>query len=102
MAVLKQHPGCSMLGLAEHTGVDRTTLAHTTALMEKQGLLTRRARRTDRRSIVLNLTPRGRSLLARILPAVLAHSSQTLSGFTAAEMRTLFKLLQRMADNIGA
>jgi DNA-binding MarR family transcriptional regulator len=102
MAVLKQHPGCSMLGLAEHTGVDRTTLAHTTALMEKQGLLTRRARRTDRRSIVLNLTPRGRSLLARILPAVLAHSDQTLSGFTAAEMRTLFKLLQRMADNIGA
>jgi MarR family transcriptional regulator, organic hydroperoxide resistance regulator len=102
IAVLNQHPGCSMQQLAEHTGVDRTTLAHTTALMEKQGLLTRRARKTDRRSIVLNLTPRGRNLLARILPTVLAHSSQSLSGFTAAEMGTLFRLLQRMADNIGA
>jgi DNA-binding MarR family transcriptional regulator len=70
--------------------------------MEKQRLLTRRARKTDRRSVVLKLTPRGRNLLARILPIVLAHSSQSLSGFTAAEMRTLFALLQRMADNIGA
>jgi DNA-binding MarR family transcriptional regulator len=101
MAVLNQHAGCSMQQLAEQTGVDRTTLAHTTALMERQGLLTRRARKTDRRSIVLNLTARGRTLLARILPTVLAHSSQSLSDFTAAEIATLFKLLRRMADNIG-
>jgi DNA-binding MarR family transcriptional regulator len=102
MAVLNQHPGCSMQELAQHTAVDRTTLAHTIALMEEQGLLTRQARKTDRRSIMLNLTPRGRGLLARILPTVLAHSSQSLAGFTAAEMSTLFKLLQRMAGNIGA
>ena len=51
---------------------------------------------------MLNLTPRGRNLLARILPTVLAHSSQALSGFKATEMRMLFKLLQRMAGNIGA
>jgi DNA-binding MarR family transcriptional regulator len=101
MAVLNEHPGCSMQQLAEHTGVDRTSLAHTVTLMERQGLLTRRARKTDRRSIVLNLTHRGRNLLAGILPIILAHSSQSLSGFTAVEKRTLFKLLQRMADNIG-
>jgi DNA-binding MarR family transcriptional regulator len=71
-------------------------------VMAKQGLLTRQAREADRRSITLNLTPRGRSLFARILPSILAHSSQALSGVTAAEMRTLFKLLQRIADNIGA
>jgi DNA-binding MarR family transcriptional regulator len=101
MAVLSRHPGCSMQQLAEHTGVDRTTLAHTVALMERQQLLTRLARKADRRSIVLNLTARGRNLLARILPTVLAQSSQALSGFKASEIRTLFKLLQRMADNIG-
>jgi DNA-binding MarR family transcriptional regulator len=102
MAVLNQHPGCSMQQLSEHSGVDRTSLAHTVALMARQRLLTRRARKADRRSIILNLTPRGRNLLDRILPAVLAHSHQALSGFTAAEMRMLFKLLRRMADNIAA
>jgi DNA-binding MarR family transcriptional regulator len=102
MAVLNQHPGCSMQQLAEHTGVDRTSLAHTVTLMARQGLLTRQARETDRRSIVLDLTPRGRDLLGRILPTVLAHSSQALSGFKATEIRVLFKLLQRMAGNIGA
>jgi DNA-binding MarR family transcriptional regulator len=102
MAVLNQHPGCSMQQLAEHAGVDRTSLAHTIALMTRQGTLTRRSRQTDRRSIVLNLTPRGRSLLASILPTVLALSHQSQSGFTDAEMRTLFMLLQRMADNIDA
>jgi DNA-binding MarR family transcriptional regulator len=90
-----------MQQLAEHTGVDRTTLAHTVALMASQGLLTKRARKTDRRSIMLSLTPHGRDLLARILPTVLALSRQSQAGFTAAEIRTLFKLLQRMADNVG-
>src|SRR5262245_8742116 len=66
MAVLNQHPGCSMLELAQHSGVDRTSLAHTVALMVRQGLLNRQARETDRRSIRLNLTPRGRDLLDRI------------------------------------
>lgn len=102
MAVLNQHPGCSMQQLAEHTGVDRTSLAHTVTLMARQDLLTRQARETDRRSIMLDLTPRGRGLLGRILPTVLAHSSQALSGFKATEIRMLFKLLQRMAGNIGA
>ncbi len=102
MAVLNQHPGCSMQQLAEQSGVDRTSLAHTVALMARQGLLTRRARKADRRSIVLTLTPRGRSLLARILPTVLAHASQALAGFTAAEVRTLFRLLGRIAANVGA
>ena len=102
MAVLNQHPGCSMQQLAEHTSVDRTTLAHTVTLMARQELLTRSARETDRRSIMLNLTPRGRNLLAHILPTVLAHSSQALSGFKATEIRLIFKLLQRMAGNIGA
>ena len=101
MAVLNEHPGCSMQQLAEHTGVDRTTLAHTVALMASQGLLTKRARKTDRRSIMLSLTLHGRDLLARILPTVLALSRQSQAGFTAAEIRTLFKLLQRMADNVG-
>jgi DNA-binding MarR family transcriptional regulator len=102
MAVLNQHPGCSMQQLAEHTGVDRTSLAHTVALMARQGVLTRRARKDDRRSIVLTLTPRGCNLLGRILPTVLAHSSQALSGFTATEVRTLFALLGRIAANVGA
>jgi MarR family transcriptional regulator, organic hydroperoxide resistance regulator len=101
MAVLNEHPGCSMQQLADHTGVDRTTLAHTVALMASQGLLTKRARKTDRRSIMLSLTPHGRDLLVRILPTVLGLSRQSQAGFTAPEIRTLFKLLQRMADNIG-
>jgi DNA-binding MarR family transcriptional regulator len=102
MAVLNRHPGCSMQQLAEHSAVDRTTLAHTVALMARQGLITRTARKTDRRSVVLTLSARGRSLLARILPTVLSHSSQALSGFTVTQTRTLFKLLQRIADNIEA
>jgi DNA-binding MarR family transcriptional regulator len=93
---------CSMQQLAEHSAVDRTTLAHTVALMARQGLITRTARKTDRRSVVLTLSARGRSLLARILPTVLSHSSQALSGFTVTQTRTLFKLLQRIADNIEA
>jgi DNA-binding MarR family transcriptional regulator len=100
LAVLGQHPGASMLQLAELTSVDRTTLAHTVRLMVEGRLVNRRARKADRRSVTLRLTRQGRQMLERVLPHVLAHNARALSGFNAKEAAALARQLHRILENL--
>jgi DNA-binding MarR family transcriptional regulator len=100
LAVLSERPDCSMLDLADGTAVDRTTLAYTVGNMVEEGLVRRAPRPSDRRSVVLGLTPRGNSILKKILPTVLSINDQCLSGFEQQEIRSLFAQLRRIIDNI--
>jgi DNA-binding MarR family transcriptional regulator len=74
LAVLQEHSGATMGRLADLTSVDRTTLTRTLGLMEKAGLVARRERKSDRRSLAISLTAKGRrSALSR------GHSRQQLA-----------------------
>jgi len=100
LAVLQEHSGATMGRLAELTSVDRTTLTRTLGLMEEAGLIARRARESDRRSLAISLTVKGRRLFARILPLALLETDRALAGFPAEEIQTLRDRLKRMADNL--
>jgi DNA-binding MarR family transcriptional regulator len=100
MAVLNEEPGCSMQQLSDLTSVDRTTLTHTLRLMENEGLIARHERPSDRRSIAVALKPRGRDLLAQILPTVLAQTDLALVGFTPEEVDRLREQLGRIVANL--
>jgi DNA-binding MarR family transcriptional regulator len=102
LAVLQEHSGATMGRLAALTSVDRTTLTRTLGLMEKAGLVTRRERESDRRSLAISLTAKGRRMFARILPVTLAETDLALTGFSSEEIVTLRDRLKRMADNLKA
>ncbi len=100
LGVLGEHPGASMLKLAELTSVDRTTLAHTVRIMVEEGLIDREARQSDRRSVELRLTRKGAAALKRVLPLVLAQNERALSGLTTADVEQLRGLLRRVMNNL--
>ncbi len=100
LAVLSERPDCSMLELADGTAVDRTTLAYTIRNMVEEGLVRRAPRPSDRRSVVLGLTPRGSLMLKKILPTVLSINDKCLAGFEEHEIKSLFAQLRRIIDNI--
>ena len=100
LAVLQEHSGATMGRLADLTSVDRTTLTRTLGLMEEAGLVARRERKNDRRSLAISLTAKGRRTFARILPLALEETDRALSGFSAEEIGTLRDRLKRMADNL--
>jgi DNA-binding MarR family transcriptional regulator len=100
LAVLGQHPGASMLQLAELTSVDRTTLVHTVRLMVEERLISRKERESDRRSVTLRLTERGRAILDQVLPLVLAHNDRALAGFSAREAAALRRQLASIMENL--
>jgi DNA-binding MarR family transcriptional regulator len=102
LAVLQEHSGATMGRLADLTSVDRTTLTRTLGLMEEAGLVARRERESDRRSLVISLTAKGRRMFARILPLTLAETDRALTGFSLEEIGTLRDQLKRMAHNLRA
>jgi MarR family transcriptional regulator, lower aerobic nicotinate degradation pathway regulator len=101
LAVLREHSGATMGRLADLTSVDRTTLTRTLGLMEEAGLVARRERKNDRRSLAISLTAKGRRMFARILPLTLAETDRALAGLSAEEIATLKNRLKRMVDNLS-
>ena len=95
LAVLQEHSGATMGELADLTSVDRTTLTRTLGLMENAGLLARRERKSDRRSLAISLTANGRRMFARILPLTLAETDRALTDFSADEIGGLKDWLRR-------
>jgi DNA-binding MarR family transcriptional regulator len=100
LAVLQENSGATMGRVADLTSVDRTTLTRTLGLMEKAGLVVRREQESDRRSLAISLTAKGRRVFARILPLTLAETDRALNGFTSEEIGTLRNRLKRIADNL--
>lgn len=70
--------------------------------LEAKGFMRRVRGRGDRRSVQLELTPRGRELYRRINAAQIAVYNRMLQGFSVGEARTLEALLRRVLENAGA
>lgn len=64
--------------------------------LRDKGLLERSPDPSDRRRIVLRLTPAGEALLDEVLPRALAISEATLEPLTPAERRSFVALLRRL------
>jgi DNA-binding MarR family transcriptional regulator len=64
--------------------------------LEAVGYITREPDPTDRRGVLITLTPSGRSLVDRAATAHMANEQRILSGLTAAERRQLADLLRRL------
>lgn len=100
LAVLNECPDCTMQVLADTAGVDRTTLAHTVRLMIDAKLITKTERKTDRRSVVLSLTEKGRKVFRSILPVVIDINQRCFSGFSREETDLFVNQLRRIIKNI--
>ena len=87
--------------LARAEGVKPQSMGTALALLEKRGLVERKAHPTDGRQINLKLTTRGITLRKNTKEAAHAWLSQAIAKLDRQEQTTLFKaskLIQRMAE----
>jgi DNA-binding MarR family transcriptional regulator len=69
--------------------------------MESLGLAVREGNAEDRRTYSLQITPKGREILAEIGKIARAHNNAICAALSAAEQEVLAGLLQRIADQQG-
>jgi DNA-binding MarR family transcriptional regulator len=88
---------------------DISTLIHTanptvTSMLnalERDGLITRSVHPDDKRSFVVQLTPKGKSLYERAFKLNHANIDRSLAKLSMEERRQLFALLLKLADAIS-
>lgn len=84
--------------IAEESGVSKATLSGVLNTLEKRGLLSRKKHATDRRLVVVMLTPQGRRVVKRLFPLINARESAVCRSLGAGDraraadyMRTLVR-----------
>ena len=91
--------GRTAAALAQELEVNAGAMTRTLDRLEAKGLLRRNRSEQDRRLVMLELTPEGERVAARV-PAVLAAVYNAhLAGFSEAEFALLRSMLSRMVEN---
>jgi len=82
--------------IAASTARPKNTLSRGVNALLAKKLIARRPDRTDRRRLFLNLTARGRKIVASSVPAFVAHEQAMAQALSAAERRELKRLLDKI------
>jgi len=98
LVILDREPGQPLPAseLAEHAGVTKQTITSLLDGLEKDGYVDRRPHPEDRRSVMIQLLPKGSELLERIMPAMYRKQVEMLKDLTREEQRQLTRLLKKV------
>lgn len=98
---VERNPGCTQTDIAEHLGVSSPSIATSIKRLQKAGMLEKRADETDMRCNHIELTERGRSIVARGRACYDQVVERMLRGFTGSEVDALAGLLARLEENLA-
>jgi DNA-binding MarR family transcriptional regulator len=91
----------TMTNLADGVVYSRSGLTHQAGLLERAGLITRRASSHDQRATVVDITEAGRARVAKVLPGHIdVVRSQLFEPLTDADVKTLGDIMSRARDHM--
>ena len=98
---LKSGRLASQRELADAVGIQGATLTHHLNAMESAGLVTRRRDPENRRLHLVELTPAGDALFARLRDAAAAFDERLRTGLSQPDVVQLEELLDRLRENVS-
>ncbi len=96
LMVVRLNPGISQIEVCRAIGRDKSTISPIIRELGNRGLLDRQNSLTDRRSVLLQLTPKGNAALDKLLEDVEAHDRR-LDAIVGKSKPTLIALLKKIA-----
>lgn len=98
---LWREDGISQRELSRRIAMRDATTAVSLRTLERAGLVRRDVNRSDRREILVHLTPRGRSLEKQLLPVTAEIQVLATRSLSDAEVDRLRLLMLRVIDNLA-
>lgn len=95
LAHLSEHGATTIDGLHKALGLHHSTLTSVLKRLVARRLVTRKVYAEDRRSFIVNLTPKGRTLARRVVDALTAICETALSGVSPSMRDELARVLLR-------
>lgn len=101
MILYSRPDGTSTPGeLCEYTHQGATNMTRIGNALVKRGLINREASKSDRRQVLVRITPAGRRMVQKMLPPMFPRLSTLFAGFSETDTRHLDRLLRKLAANI--
>ncbi len=100
LAVLSVISGLTINELSVYAVIEQSTMSRTLDVLEKQGLIQRKARASDGRVREIYITEVGRTEFDKFWPAMYEDYRHLFAGIDDAERETFLKTLHKMLSNI--
>lgn len=88
--------------IADYMNVTRASATGILDWLETRGLIGRRDHPTDRRSVQTEITPKGRDVVAKALPSLVAACEDLAAGLSDRDRADLKRVLAKMWNHLKA
>ena len=102
LGILRDNGPMSPSELGERLIVTRATVTGLLDSLERRGLVSRSAHPTDRRSLVVEITPNGRTVLQQVRTLIHEHERAWLGDLSDDDLRAYIEQLHRIQDTVAA
>jgi DNA-binding MarR family transcriptional regulator len=100
LGLLRDHGPMVPSELGDRLIVTRATVTGLVDSLERRGLVRRTPHPSDRRSLIVEITPEGLKVLAQIRKAVHRQEKAWMSALSDADLRKLINLLHRVQRGV--
>jgi DNA-binding MarR family transcriptional regulator len=101
MAVLSYRGAQRQVDLVAMTSIEASTVSRLVTRLARTGLVTRTRSETSSREVVIELTPKGRTEVGRIIPYAHRLEQVAAVGIPAKDMAVVKRSLRRMYENMA-
>lgn len=102
LGILRDHGPTSPSELGQRLIVTRATVTGLLDSLERRGFVRRSANPADRRSLIVEITPLGLTVLQRVRTIIHRHEKAWLGALSDADVRACIESLQRIQDGVAA
>jgi MarR family transcriptional regulator, organic hydroperoxide resistance regulator len=105
LAILMELADLTVNELARQSSIERSALSRLLDQLEREGLIARRLRATDRRALEIRITPKGRDAYLAMRPVrreVLKRATEGIAPGEIERMRTVIQLMLHNLDGPAA
>lgn len=100
MAVLASNGSQRQIDLADLTSIDLSTLSRLVTRLVHRGLATRTRSTRSNREVAVKLSPKGTTLVGRLIPIARDYETAAIAGLSPQELAALKRCLRRVYSNM--
>ena len=87
--------------LSARTSIEASSLSRVAARLESLGLVARQRSKTSSREVMVALSPKGSTLVARLIPGALKLEDAAIKGIPAKDVQVLKRTLRLVFANLA-
>lgn len=101
LRVLWEKDGITQREISERVGITEATTVKGMAGLETADLISREVDRSDKRKMIIRLTPKARKLRKKLIPMVVEVNEKALKGLSKKDIEIARKVLARAYQNLS-